>query len=92
MQKYGDQRSSLNNDQTNTDAINHAPVELQQSLSDMASYTDITITASGETESSARYLGQQTSGKQIKVFSTRDLGRIRTHITSTGDNCLIIKK
>ena len=48
------------------------------------------LVSTGEDQPTSRRLGSQTQGKQIKIWSTRDLGNLDIKVQATGDNCLRI--
>gem|GEM_PF-4271160 len=48
------------------------------------------MSSSGQDQATARQLGNQTLGKQLKIWSSRDIGTLDIGIQATGDNCLAI--
>ena len=80
----------MDTETSNQETIANATTEQQFALNDILTYGEIRLSSTGQDQSTSRQLGNQTLGKQLKIWGTRDLGSLDIKIQATGDNCLSI--
>ena len=80
----------MDTETSNQETMDNATTGEQIMLGDIITHTNMRLVSTGDNQPTSRRLGNQTEGKQIKIWSTRDLGNLDIKIQATGDNCLSI--